>query len=63
MDDHSAYESVIYGAAKIYVPMGTIFIAVGYGTMNIQLIMSGYVILLFVLYLHYILYCEIYRRN
>ena len=63
MDDHSAYESLIYSAAKLYIPMGTIFILAGYGTMNIQLILAGYVILLFVLYLYYLLYCEFYGRN
>jgi hypothetical protein len=58
--DFTDYEILIYNASKMYIPIGTVCLLIGFATGNFEFLFIGYSILLFVLYLYYNLYRQIY---
>lgn len=59
----AGFEGFIYRSAQYYVPLGSVCLLIGYGTGDFHLILAGFIMLFFVLYLHFILYDEVHRRN
>lgn len=59
----AGFEGLIYRLGQVYVPLGSVCLLIGCGTGNLHLIVAGFIMFLFVVYLHFILYDEVHRRN